>query len=160
MANSDRPSGFRPKERVLREGIYVAGGTIYPGDAVTMNNAGKVVVATASQTLLGISAQYAVADDNVKVWDHPDQKFVVQADDGTTLAQTSVGLNFNIVATSGNTAYRRSRMELDSSTGATNSTLPLRLLGASTVEGNTIGEFAECVVVINNHQVRPGSEGL
>jgi hypothetical protein len=135
----------------------VADGTIYPGDAVKVENDGKVVSASASNALLGVAANYAVAGDNVMVWDDPDQKFVVQGDDGTTLAQTGVGLNYNIVATSGSTAYKQSRMELDSSTGATDS----NLLGYVAEMGQAAaGEFAECVVVINYHQLRRGSEGL
>lgn len=160
MANSDRPSGLRPQERAMRESIYVLAGTVYPGDAVTMNNAGAVVAASASQTLIGVAAEYGVSGSEAKVWDHPDQKFVVQADDGTTLAQTAVGLNYNIVATSGNSTYRQSRMELDSDSGATLSTLPLRLLGFQPRVDNVAGEFAECVVKINNHQLAPNSNGL
>lgn len=160
MANSDRPSGFRPYERIERESIYVAGGTMYPGDAVTMNNAGAVVVASASQKLLGVAAAYATSGQEVKVWDDPDQKFVCQSDDGTTLAQTDVGLNYNIVATAGSSAYKQSRMELDSDSGATSSILPLRLMGFSPRVDNAAGEFAECVVQINYHQLTKSSEGL
>ncbi len=160
MANSDRPKGARPHERALRESPYVAGGTIYPGDFVKMNNAGAVVVCAASDAPLGVAANYAVSTGEVNVWDDPEQKFVVQADDGTTLAQTNVGLNYDIVATAGNATYKMSRMELDSSTGATDSTLPLRLLGVSREAGSAIGEFAKCVVQIQKHQLRQGSEGL
>jgi hypothetical protein len=160
MANADRPRGLRPAERGARQTPYVADGTIYPGDAVKIENDGKVVAASASNALLGVAVNYAVTGDTVMVLDDPNQKFVVQGDDGTTLAQAGVGLNYNVVATGGSTAYKQSRMELDSSSGATDSTLPLRLLGFQASVGNAAGEFAECIVVINNHQLRPGSEGL
>lgn len=159
MANTDRPNGFRPVGRVRDAKPYVAGGTIYPGDAVKMDNAGKVVVASASEALIGVSAEYAVADEQVLVWDDPDQQFSVQADNGTTLAQTDVGLNYDIVATAGSTLYKRSRMELDSSSGATSASLPLRLLGFTPVEGNSAGEFAECQVIINQHQLGKATAG-
>lgn len=161
MANVDRPKGFRPYERVLRETPYTAGAAIYPGDAVHLEDDGKVDPATASEAVIGVAATYASGDGvEVIVWDDPEQKFVVQADDGTTLAQTAVGLNYNLVATAGNSTYKQSRMELDSNTGATSSILPLKLLGVSREVNTAIGEFAKCVVVINNHQLGKGVEGL
>jgi hypothetical protein len=160
MANTDKPKGFRPAERALRESKYVTGGIVYPGDAVKMNNAGAIVVVAASDAPIGVAAHYAASGAEVMVWDDPNQKYVVQADDGTTLAQTGVGLNYNIVATGGSTSYKQSRMELDSSSGATDSNLPLRLLGFEPSVGNAAGEFADCIVVINNHQLRPASVGL
>lgn len=161
MANTNRPKGFRPYERAIRETPYTAGGTVYPGDAVHLEADGKVDAAAASEALLGVAATYATDGQEVIVWDDPQQKFVVQADDGTTLAQTDIGLNYNIVATSGNTTYKQSRMELDSDSGVTTpSTLPLRLIGVSREEGSQLGEFAKCVVVINNHQLANNTDGL
>lgn len=160
MANTNRPKGFRPYERAIRETPYTAGGTVYPGDAVHMEADGLVDAAVASEALVGVAATYATSGNEVLVWDDPQQKFVVQADDGTTLAQTAIGLNYNIVATTGNTKYKQSRQELDSDSGATTSTLPLRLIGVSREEGSEIGEFAKCVVVINNHQLANNTEGL
>lgn len=163
MANVDRPKGLRPYGDVLRETPYIAGATIYPGDAVHMEDDGKVDPATASESIIGVAATYASADlSEVIVWDDPDQKFIVQADTGTTLAQTAVGLNYDIVATAGNSTYRVSRMELDSDSGATSSVLPLRLLAFDKAVGNAAGEHADCVVMINNHQASQGAgrEGL
>lgn len=161
MANSDRPRGARPKGRVLRETEYTAGATVYPGDLVHLEADGLVDPAAASEACVGVAATYASASgEKVLVYDDPDQQFIIQADTGTTPAQTAVGLNYDVVATGGNTTYRQSRMELDSSSGATTSTLPLRLIGFSQEEGNEIGEHADCVVVINNHQLKGASEGL
>lgn len=162
MANADRPRGFRPHERAKRVTPYVAGSAIYPGDAVKMSSDGKVDSASASEALLGVAATYASADgQEVLVWDDPDQKFVVQADDGTAIAQADVGLNYDIVATAGNSTYNQSRQELDANSGMTTpSTLPLRLCGISREVGNVAGEFAECVVSINEHQLRPGTAGV
>lgn len=159
MANQDRPKGFRPYEAALRERPHVAGGTVYPGDAVNMNASGQVVTADASEALMGVAASYGTSGSTIAVWDDPEQLFVVQADDGTSIAQADVGLNYNIVATAGSATYKQSRMELDSSSGATASTLPLRLMGLSPDVNEAAGEFAKCVVAINNHQLRPGTEG-
>jgi hypothetical protein len=160
MANISRPKGFRPQERALRESAYIAAATIYPGDLVKMDATGQIVVGTAGAAAIGVAVNYAASGDEVMVWDHPEQKFVVQADAGTTLAQTNIGLNYDVVATAGDATYKQSRMELDSSTGATLATLPLRLLGISRQVGTEMGEFAKCVVQINAHQLGPNSAGL
>jgi hypothetical protein len=163
MANANRPAGLRPYGDIIQESPYTAGAAIYPGDLVHMEDDGKVDPAVASEAVLGVAASYASADgQEVLVWDHPDQKFIVQADDGTTLAQTAVGLNYNVIATAGNTTYKRSRMELDSDSGATNSNLPLKLLAFDREVNNVAGEFAECIVSINMHQLAKGAgvEGL
>ena len=160
MANVDRPSGFRPSGKVRDAKPYVAGGTIYPGDAVTMNASGQVVAAAATETLLGVAAEKAVTGEKVLVWDDPDQEFKVQADTGTSIAAADVGLNADIVATAGDTTYDRSRMELDSSSKDVTGTLQLRIVGISTEEGNAAGEHAKCIVTINKHQLAKGSVGL
>jgi len=152
---------MRPYEVALRERPYVAGGTVYPGDAVKLNSSGQAVAASASNALLGAAASYGVSGDTIAVWDDPNQLFVVQADDGTSIATTDVGLNYNIVATSGDTAYKQSRMELDSDSGVTTpSTLPLRLLGLNPQVNEGAGEFAKCVVSINEHQLRAVTAGV
>lgn len=152
MANADRPTGFRPHGDVLRASPYEAGGTVYPGDAVKMNSSGVVVVAAAGDALLGVAAEYAVSGEQVLVWDDPDQKFVAQCDDGTNVAQTDMGNNCDILATSGNSTYKQSRMEIDISTKVTTAA-QLRLLQILPQEGNAAGEFAKVVCVINEHQL-------
>lgn len=157
MANVSRPNGFRPYGEALRETPYVAAAAIYPGDLVKITDAGKVAVAAASDACAGVAASYASADgQEVMVWDHPDQKFIAQADAGTTLAQTSVGLNFNFVAASPSTGYKLSRQVVDSNTG-TPAILPLQLLGYSRAQNTVIGELADCIVRINNHQLQAGT---
>lgn len=162
MANSDRPSGLRPYGAILRCTPYTAGAVIYPGDAVHLEADGKVDPAVASEAIIGVAATYASADgDEVLVWDDPDQKFVVQ-DDGVsaTLSQTNVGRNYNIVATAGNSTYKQSRMELDADSGATASTLPLRLVGFDREVNQASGAInAKCIVVVNQHQLDANIEG-
>ena len=160
MANADKPQGFRPYGDVKRASPYTTNAICYPGDALTMSNAGTVGPWSSGLKVIGVAANYAASAAEVMVWDDPDQKFVVQADDGTTLAQTNVGLNYDIVSTAGDSTYRQSRMELDASTGATDSTLPLRLLGVQNPPGEAIGEFAKCVVEVNVHQLAKNIVGL
>lgn len=162
MANADRKKGFQPYEEIKRESPYQAGGTVYPGDLVRMNSSGLVVAASADTSAnIGVAAQYAVSGQEVKVWDDPEQKFEVQADsDGSVaIAQTNAGLNYQIVATTGSTAYRQSRQELDASSAASDSNLPLRMLAISPAVDNAAGVNAKVVVVLNNHQRKAGVEG-
>lgn len=163
MANVDRASGFQPYEVIESESPYVAGGTVYPGDLVRMNNAGLIVAASAdTNPNLGVAAQYATSGQEVKVWDHIDQKYQVQADAGgsVSIAQTNCGLNYQVVATGGSTAYKQSRQELDASSAATDSNLPLRMLAIAPAQNNAAGVNAKVIVVLNNIQVKAGSEGL
>jgi hypothetical protein len=152
MANADRPQGFKPAEEVLRVSRYEADGTIYPGDCVKLEADGKVVVAAAGDRLLGVAAAYAVAGDKVAVLDHPDQKFVAQCDDGTSVAQADVGLNAEILATAGNATYKQSRQEIDISSKVSTAA-QIRILGIAPQEGNAAGEFAKVVCVINEHEL-------
>ncbi len=163
MANASRAKGLQPYEDILRVSPYVAAGTIYPGDVVRMDNAGKVAAASADTSPnIGVSAQYAIAGQECKVWDHPEQKYECQADSGgsVSMAQTNAGLNYQIVATTGSTAFRQSRQELDASSAATDSNLPLRMLAISPAVSNAAGINAKVVVVLNNHQRKAGVAGL
>lgn len=160
MANADQPTGFKPRGPIKSVAVALAGGTIYPGDAIKRDANGKVVVVSASNASCGVALHYAVSGDDVVYCDDPDQKYVVQADGSDIDAQTDINLNYNIVATSGDTAYKISRMELDSDTGATDSTLPLRLLSIDKRPDNALGAQVDCIVKINNHQDRTGAEGV
>jgi hypothetical protein len=163
LANSNRARGFQPYEDVLRVSPYVAGGTIYPGDLVRQDNAGAIVAASAdTNPNLGVAANYATSGQEVNVWDHPEQKFVCQADDGGSVSvnQALMGLNTQIVATSGSTAFKQSRQELDASSAATNSNLPARMLAIQPAVKNAAGVNAKVVCMINNHQRKLGVVGL
>lgn len=158
MANLDQPKGLAPKGVPLRANKHVAGGAIFPGDAVSLDSSGRVVAASATSALCGVSNSFAsAAGESVMVWDHPDQLFAVQADEADIDAQTDIGLNYDIVATAGSATYRMSRMELDSSTGAATATLPLKLLGIEERPDNALGAQVDCIVKINNHQLAGGT---
>lgn len=167
MANPDRPNGFTPHGKVLRTNTYTAGATIKQGDAVLMSTDGKIdPVATGGSSytsfVLGIAAINAVDGDEMEVYDHPDQLYDIQADENDIAAQTDLFQNFAILATTGDTTFDTSRMELDSSTGATTNTLPLKAKALSKDIGNALGTNAKIVVRINNNQdvADTGSLGL
>ena len=157
MANKDQPAGFVPFGRVLSSESLVAGGTIYPGDAVKLKSDGSVEVASASDALCGIALSYAVSGERVLIADNPNQKFIVQADSSAVDAQTDLNLNYDITATGGSSDYKLSRMELDHDTGATTATLPLKLLAIVQAPDNALGANVKCVVKINNHQLSAGT---
>ena len=55
MANSDRPKGLRPYGDILRETPYTAGAAVYPGDAVHLEDDGKVDPAAAAEAMKSLS---------------------------------------------------------------------------------------------------------
>jgi hypothetical protein len=161
MANKDQPRGLVPYGKVLNAKVYEAGSTVYPGDLVILAADGAIDTAAAGTTAaLGVAMNYATVGQDVLVADDPNQKFIVQADDGTVSAQSVVGLNFNITVSTADTLYKQSRIELDSSTGATDSNLPLRLLDLEGSIDNAFGVNADLIVKINNHRLGNSVEGL
>jgi hypothetical protein len=164
MANSDRPSGFRPYGVLKHVGDYTASAAIYPGDLVIQESGGRVAPAATGSTLfssaaIGVAISYASgAAAKVQVADDPQQEFACQADSTDIDNLTDMGLNYNVVGTDPNTTYKCSRMELDSSSGATDSNLTLKLIRLMPQEGNALGDNVDVVVKINNHQ-RSGGTG-
>jgi hypothetical protein len=146
------------KGEPLRENEYTAGGAIKIGDFVTLNSAGQVVVATASQALCGIANSVAVnAGDLVKVFDHPDQLILVNPSATTPSALTDFNLNYNIIANT-STSASEGAMTLDSASGAVTATLPLKALRLPAVVGQTIAVGGyQVVCMINNHQLAAGT---
>ena len=155
MAIKDEPKGFHPYGRTLSIHQYVGGATaIYPGDLVVMNSGGKVTTAAAGGTqIVGVAVSYKTATGTtVLVYDDPDQQFLVQDDatGATVLTQATVGLNFDILATVGNSTVIKSRHELARGGAATTQIVgpaQLRLLG---IKGDT-GANSTVRVVINEH---------
>lgn len=152
MPNADIVAGARPYGRVEQMTAYKAESVIYKGDFVKKNAAGTVERAAATNALLGVAMSNAAAGEQVLVADHPEQKFVCQADDANIAAQTDIGLNCEIVVGTADTTYKRSGMEVDASTKATTSTLALRVLALEPAVDNTFGANAKLIVKINVHQ--------
>lgn len=163
MSNVDFPRGFIPHGPSLRTTKYPketgTGKEIYPGDIVSMATDGEVeddvVTINSNSCALGVAAEYADADDTeILVHDHPDQLFVGQDDGDTTqLALIDLGANLALINTTGDTAKKISKHEIDSSSQAATATLPLRLVRFYEAPDNAIGANARWVVRINNHQL-------
>lgn len=160
MANADRPCGFRPLGNVRNVATFVAGATIYPGDAVILSSDGMIDPATAGSVILGVALNYAASADTVNVCIDPDQLYLVQADETEIDAQTDVGNVADIVATAGDSTYRQSRMELDSSSIAAGGSKQLLLLGVQSRVDNALGAQVDCIVKINEHQLTTSFAGV
>lgn len=161
MANPDRPNGLSPMGRVRESEEYTAGARVFRGDAVSMQTDGKVDPSAASEDILGVALGYADADgDKVLVSTDTDQRYKVQADGADIDAQTDIGLNYEILATAGDTTYNTSRQELDSSTAGTGVGIQLKLLDVTQRIDNALGAQTECVVKINAQQSAANTVGL
>lgn len=161
MANKDQIVGLKPVGKIISLQEYVAGAVVYPGDLVKIANDGQVAPCAAGDSAIGVAMSYASgAGVKMLVADSPDQRFIVQADDATIAAQTNLGLNYNITVGTASTLYKRSAMQLDSSTGATDSVLPLRALRLFPQIDNAFGSKVDVEVKINNHQLGNKIEGL
>lgn len=162
MANTSRPNGFRPFGDLLHTGIYIAAGTIYPGDGVkfeggassnTTRMRAQVQAATAGAAMCGVALNYATVGQEVRVADDPSQLFQGEADEADFDENADLGLNASILATAGDTTYKMSRMRVDSSTLLTTATLELKVLGVLTRFKNAYGANAVLIFKINNHQL-------
>lgn len=151
MANKDLPCGFVPHGRVLHAQIYQAGSTIYPGDMVRLASDGQVDAVTAGQTMIGAAIGYATVGQDILVSDAKEQVYICQADETEVDAQTDVGNVFDVVATAGDSTYKVSRQELDSSTVSTTSG-GLLLIGTEGRVGDALGTNVKCLVRINELQ--------
>ena len=104
----------------------------------------------------------AAADIIAFVIDDPDVVFEVQADD--TFPVADLFGNFDIVdqSTTGDTSSGRSNVELDVTTGATTTTLPLKAIDISQDPDNSdVGNAnTNVMVVIQNHIMGVKGAGL
>lgn len=151
MANRDKPCGARPQGRVRSAQIYEAGSTVYPGDFVRLASDGQVDAAAAGNTLLGVALGYATSGNKVLVSDHKEQRYVLQADEAEIDAQTDVGNSVDILATAGDSTYKISRHEMDSSTLGTTSG-QLWICDIQQRPDNAFGANVDVIVKINEAQ--------
>tara|TARA_R100000329_G_scaffold59079_1_gene53166 strand:+ start:189 stop:776 length:588 start_codon:yes stop_codon:yes gene_type:complete len=159
-------------------------GAIFQGDLVKQLTGGTVSRAAASSTVpvVGVfnGCQYTdpttseqvfsnyypgsiAADDIIAfIVDDPNVVFEVQADD--TFPVADLFGNFDIVdqSTTGDTRSGRSNMELDVTTGATTTTLPLKAIDISQDPDNddVANANTNVMVVIQNHIAGVKSAGL
>lgn len=161
MANKNQPVGFEPFGQVLRASEYIAAAAIYPGDLVRKNADGKIARCAATESSTGVALSYAAADGaKVLVADHPDQRFIIQASSNQIDAQTDIGLNADVVVGSPNTTYKRSGMQLDSSTIATTQALVLKIQEVYKDIDNALGDKVDVIVSINQHQLAHNTAGI
>ncbi len=123
----DAPFGAIPHGQVLRVTKYrTAAGhvAIYPGDFVGMlaDSVVATITSVTASMILGVAAHYlaAASTDGVEVYDHPQQRFIIQ-DDGDTTPMTALseGGVAALIITTGNTTSLRSAHEIDASSLAT-----------------------------------------
>ena len=104
----------------------------------------------------------SIAADDIEAFviDAPDVVYEVQSDEAFPV--TDLFGNFDIVATAGDTNSGISRIELDTSTGAATTTLPLKAIDISQDPENsdTSSANTNVMVVINNHILSGGTAGL
>lgn len=165
----DTPFGAMPHGPVLRVGSYYkdsSAAAIYPGDFVILeSDSGVAPSGTSSNALIGVAAMYSPAsteENNFLVYDHPMQEFVVQDDNDTTaMTRTSEGFRCDLVTTTGNTSTLRSNHELDSSSAAVTSTLPIQIVRLHPLEESSYASAAatngqrKWIVKIADHAFMP-----
>lgn len=168
MSNVNAPHGFRPvrsidggvgQPKLTYMQLAAANSEISPGDCLSIT-AGDTDLASASDALVGIAAEYKAASDGGKiaVWAAPGQCFEAQTDDGEDTATTAIlaiGKNINFVATA--SSGGKSLQELDESSAASTATLPFKVIGLYADQANAWGEFNRLIVKINNHVLAAGT---
>ena len=161
-AATDNPFGALPYDQVLGiQGYYTdtAAGAIYPGDVVIQETDGGITVSAASSNVqVGVAAQYQAAsteNNNFLVYDNPKQRYTMQDDSDTTgMTRASIGLNADLVVTTGDTTTLRSLHEIDSSSVATTAGLAVKVLKLHPIETNsyatTTGQWRKWVIILNS----------
>lgn len=161
---------------------------LFRGDPVTILSAdGTLGVGVAGATCVGVfwGVKYTDSTGVVKfmnywpgnpgvltgstvealVIDDPDTVFSIQETNnlgaaGTPLALADRGLNINFLYTAGSTSTGSSAVSIDNATEAATSTLNCKILQLDPTPGNVVGNFANWLVVLNNHLYRGGVTGL
>lgn len=184
MANTDAPKGAVPIKHLdgspwngaLNEYLIASAynTTIYTGDFVKMTATGKIELAAAGNTILGVfqgvnyrnssgevvfskhwpasTATFNSEDAKALVVDQPDVIFEMQQDSDTdTPSQADIGTNADFIAThTGSTLTGLSKEEVDTST-CTTATANLRILRFVPKPDNAVGAYAKVEVLINEH---------
>ena len=184
MANTDAPKGAVPIKHLdgspwngsLNEYLIASAynTTIYFGDFVKMTATGKIELAAAGNTILGVfqgvnyrnssgevvfskywpasTVTFNSEDAKALVVDQPDVIFEMQQDSDTdTPSQADIGTNADFIAThTGSTLTGLSKEEVDTST-CTTATANLRILRFVPKPDNAVGAYAKVEVLINEH---------
>jgi hypothetical protein len=99
------------------------------------------------------------------VIDDPNVIFTIQETNasgaaGTPLALADRGLNANFLYTAGSTATGQSAVSLNNASEADTATLNLKIIDLDPSPDNAVGNFANWLVLINNHLYRSGILGI
>lgn len=188
MANIDKPYGLRAMGNLSATGAQKQfgyeiadnqAGAIYKGDLVTLYDGYIVKFAPATHTAaVGVfnGCNYIDPTSGKPTWsnyypgsvnitagiieadviDDPNQLFTIQADED--IEQSDIGKNADVIGTGGSTTNGLSSMELDSSTIANTAALNLKIVGVFKTPGNSLGDYCQVVVKINEHLY--GSTGV
>lgn len=157
------------------------GTALFVGDPVIVSGSGDAdgvpgverASAATNNPILGVIVGVAPDPDNltrryipastggyVLVADDPSLLFEIQEDSvGGALAVTDIGMNTNLASGTGDTATGLSGFELDSSEVDTTAADQLQIVGLSQKADNEIGDNANWLVKINNHQAAAGRTG-
>ena len=131
----------------VRGVIVGAGVTPDGGPYVDPSNLGTIIV-PATKT----KAYY------VAVCDDPNVIFEIQEGGvGAALTSAAIGTNYDLL--SGTNNGYLSGWLLDNNSAGTGATVQLRTLGLARRPGNVFGTYAKWNVLINNHEIRPGTVG-
>jgi hypothetical protein len=163
MANVDAPRGFillQSEGKSYRTKTYIkdTAEAIFKGDLVRLAADGEVEpYDNGDAKCLGVAMENAAAAaTEVVVCDDPDALFIAQCDGSFALAD--VGLNADVLATNGS-VY--SAHEVQSSSLAVTSTLPIKVLGLHSKGNNAVGTNAVVICKMNNTVLGgDGSTGL
>lgn len=171
MANVDKPHGFRPIRGPYRTQWYdvdASATAIGIGDIVILETDGKVARAGASPSnVIGVAISPLAASTagSVLVSDHPDTIYEAQTDGSSggggvdINAVTALFSNANIV--DGTPVNGISIQEIDQDTGATGSTLPIKILRLHLVTNNAYGNYNKMECVLNTQILKSvGTGGL
>lgn len=165
MANPNKPFGFQVlntegKEARVRYYAKTASAVIYPGDVLKMVAAGTVEPAAAGDVMIGVAMIYSAAADTSKVAvvDDADAVFAVQM--SGTYADADAGLNANIVATTGDTVLKLSKMALNTTGADVTATLQFKILGLLEKGENAVGNYAIVRVKPNHHAFHADVAGI
>lgn len=147
------------------------------GEASALNGRAFIDVCGASDEAIGVFAGVRYVDSNGEqqfrprwiagtvvqedprspvealVYDDPDMRFVIQVSGSPGLAAVDVGQMMDYLVGAGNSFTGRSAFEADQSTLGGVGTLKILAL-AGPVVNNDFGEFADALVLINQHENR------
>lgn len=167
MSNQDNPHGLRAvisqANKNPRMTKYRVGTTtpVYKDDVVQLLATGKVKTITTVggvNAIIGTAASYGGTSNTTGIWvfDDPDTLFEVQSDGttdpGASTALSKIGNTANLILTTGNTATKNSKHELDYSDLGTDTTAPLKVLGYhKRVTNNQNSSHAIFLVKLNRH---------